>query len=184
MSQLVLHPTSTAQWHSLVCEAEGIAQVYLDEELQSYLVFLLMRFSSKPDIAARILALDYIDSLLSSGRPQRDKLRDVGDVCLIHAGFFPRRARRKRVSEQYFVDLGSGAYRHLSAMLETRGARLYQRLCESFVPIRDLLRAMRDVNQQANPGAPATDAANNPSVIAEDSGYRALNISRPPRFKH
>lgn len=184
MSQLVLHPTSTAQWHSLVCEAEGIARVYLDEELQSYLVFLLMRFLSKPDIAARVLALDYIDSLLSRGHHQRDKLRDVGDVCLIHAGFFPRRARRKRVSEQYFVDLGSGAYRHLSAVLESRGAGLYQRLCESFVPIRDLLRAMRDVNQQANPGATATGTANNPVVITDDAGYGALKPSRPPRFKH
>jgi hypothetical protein len=184
MSQLVLHPTSTAQWHSLVCEAEGVAQVYLDEELQSYLVFLLMRFLSKPDIAARVLALDYIDSLLSSGRRQRDKLRDVGDVCLIHAGFFPRRARRKRVSEQYFVDLGSGAYRHLSAVLETRGARLYQRLCESFVPIRDLLRAMRDVNQQTQPDKSAPGGAVNPVVIADDPGYSPLKTPRPPRFKH
>ncbi|MGD8570134.1 MAG: hypothetical protein PVJ39_18755 [Gammaproteobacteria bacterium] len=184
MSQLVLHPTSTAQWHSLVCEAEGLARVYLDEELQSYLVFLLMRFSSKPDIAARVLALDYIDSLLSTGRNQQDKLRDVGDVCLIHAGFFPRRARRKRVSEQYFVDLGSGAYRHLSAVLETGGARLYQRLYESFLPIRDLLRAMRSVNQPGEPDTSAPGTGDHPMVIADKSSYREIETPPLPRFKH
>ena len=106
MRRLVLHPTSTAQWHSLVCDAESAANIYLDEELESYLVFLLMRFLSKPDIAEKIIALDYIDSLLSSGQRKQEKLRDVGDVCLIHAGLFPRRARRKRVSEQYFIDIG------------------------------------------------------------------------------
>ena len=57
MSKLVLHPTSTAQWHSLVCEAESASNIYLDEELQSYLVFLLMRFLDKPAMAAKVLAL-------------------------------------------------------------------------------------------------------------------------------
>ncbi|MGD8639379.1 MAG: hypothetical protein PVG89_02055 [Gammaproteobacteria bacterium] len=165
MSQLVLHPTSTAQWHSLVCEAEQAANVYLDEELQSYLVFLLMRFLSKPDIAGRVLALDYIDSLLADGRQQQDKLRDVGDVCLIHAGFFPRRARRKRVSEQYFIDLGSGAYQHLAVVMENQVADLFYRLHESFVPIRDLLRAMRKLDPDPGPTYnPTTTLAMTPRI--------------------
>jgi hypothetical protein len=148
MRKLILHPTSTAQWHSLVCEAENAANIYLDEELQSYLVFLLMRFLNKPDIASKILAMDYIESLLSSGQRKQDKLRDVGDACLIHAGFFPRRARRKRVSENYFIELGSGAYQHLSVVVENRIASLYYRLAQSFVNIRDLLHAMRQLGDQ------------------------------------
>ena len=152
MRQLVIHPTSTAQWHSLVCEAENAAKIYLDEELQSYLVFLLMRFLSKPDIAGKILALDYIESLLSSGQRKQNKLRDVGDVCLIHAGLFPKRAKRKRVSDSYFIELGSGAYHHLSGVVENQVAELYYRLSQSFVPIRDLLNTMCTLgdHQQAN----------------------------------
>lgn len=142
MRRLVLHPTSTAQWHSLVCEAESASNIFLDEELQSYLVFLLMRFLDKPGMTAKVLALDYIDSMLSSGQRKEDKLRDVGDVCLIHAGLFPRRAKRKRVSEQYFIDLGSGAYQQLSVVVEHPIAPLYDRLSRSFLPIRDLLLAM------------------------------------------
>ncbi|WP_455207822.1 hypothetical protein [Kaarinaea lacus] len=148
MPKLVLHPTSTAQWHSLVCEAESAANIYLDEELQSYLVFLLMRFLCKPDIATKVLAMDYIESLLSSGQRKQDKLRDLGDVCLIHAGFFPRRAKRKRVSENYFIELGSGAYQHLSGVVENQIAELYYRLSLSFVPIRDLLNTMRQLGDQ------------------------------------
>ena len=128
MRQIILHPTSTAQWHALVCEAEKLSNIYLDEELQSYLVFLLMRFLSKPDITDKVLAMDYIESLLISGQRRQDRLRDVGDVCLIHAGFFPQRARRKRVSEDYFIELGSGAYQHLSVVVENQIAELYYRL--------------------------------------------------------
>lgn len=142
MSKLVLHPTSTAQWHSLVCEAESASNIYLDEELQSYLVFLLMRFLDKPAMAAKILALDYIESMLSTGQRKEEKLRDVGDVCLIHAGMFPQRARRKRVSEKYFIELGCGAYQQLSVVVEHPIAPLYDRLSKSFLPIRDLLQVM------------------------------------------
>ena len=145
MRQFVIHPTSTAQWHSLVCEAESAAKIYLDEELQSYVVFLLMRFLSKPDIAGKILAIDYIESLLSTGQLKQNKLRDVGDVCLIHAGFFPKRSKRKRVSENYFIELGSGAYHHLSEIEENQISELYYRLSQSFVPLRDLLNTMHSL---------------------------------------
>jgi len=146
MRRLVLHPTPTAQWHSLVCEAESVSNVFLDEELQSYLVFLLMRFLDKPGMAARILALDYIDSMLSSGQRKEEKLRDVGDVCLIHAGLFPERAKRKRVSDQYFIELGCGAYQQLSVVMEHPIAPLYDRLSKFFLPIRDVLKAMSNVH--------------------------------------
>ena len=148
MRQLVIHPTSIAQWHSLICEAECAANIYLDEELQSYLVFLLMRFLSKPDIAGKILALDYIESHMSSGQHKQNTLRDVGDICLLHAGLFPKRAKRKRVSDSYFIELGSGAYHHLSVVVENQIADLYYRLSQSFVPIRDLLNTMRNLGDQ------------------------------------
>lgn len=148
MQRLVIHPTQTAQWHSLVCEAESAANFFLDEELQSYLVFLLMRFLDKPEIAARILAREYLESLLTSGQKQYDKLRDVGDVCLLHAGFFPHRARRKRVSESYFTELGSGAYEQLGIILEHEFSSLYLKLSQSFESLRDLLKTMQRLGEK------------------------------------
>lgn len=180
MRQLVLHPTSTAQWHSLVCEAEDLAKVYLDEELQSYLVFLLMRFLSKPEITTKVLAMDYIESLLSTGRHQQDRLRDVGDVCLIHAGFFPKRAKRKRVSEHYFVELGSGAYQHLSAVVDHQVATLYYRLYESFIPLRDLLRTMRDLDRKPE----SRPSVANVAIADAVENQTTLRMPTSPRVKH
>jgi len=180
MRQLILHPTSIAQWHSLVCEAENAAQIYLDTELQSYLVFLLMRFLDRPDITAKVLALDYIESLLSTGQLQQDKLRDVGDVCLIHAGMFPKRARRKRVSEQYFTELGRGAYQQLSAVVEDRVADLYTRLSQSFVPLRNLLGVMCKLGD-FTPNAPAYAAILNQTILQETL---ELNLQPASPSKH
>ena len=55
MAKLVIQPTSTAQWHALVSEAESAASCVLNEDLESYLVFLLMRFASNPHMLARVI---------------------------------------------------------------------------------------------------------------------------------
>ena len=146
MPDIKLQPTSTAHWHDLVCEAEHHSQQNLGEEVQSYLVFLLQRFLSKPEIASRVLALDYLKSLRAAGQRQFVKLRDVGDICLLHAGFFPQRARRRRVSVNYYVDLGTGAYYQLHHYTSHNQGQLFELLYESFVPAMDVLQAMRSMD--------------------------------------
>lgn len=146
MRDIRLQPTSTAHWHDLVCEAEQHSQQHLGEEVQSYLVFLLQRFLSKPEITSRVLALDYLKSLRSAGQRQIEKLRDVGDICLLHAGFFPQRARRRRVSVNYYVDLGTGAYYQLHHFTTHRQGQLFEQLYESFIPAMDVLQAMRSMD--------------------------------------
>ncbi len=180
MQRLVIHPTQTAQWHSLVCEAESVANYFLDEELQSYLVFLLMRFLNKPDIAARILAREYLESLLSTGQSQCDKLRDVGDVCLLHAGFFPHRARRKRVSESYFTQLGCGAYEQLAVVQEHEFSGLYFRLSQSFASLRDLLKTMKQLGErhQNHDGTPFFIHAQSDHLQPEKDATQTLPSKR------
>lgn len=146
MRDIKLQPTSTAHWHDLVCEAEQHSQQTLGEEVQSYLVFLLQRFLSKPEIASSVLALDYLKSLRSAGKRQIEKLRDVGDICLLHAGFFPQRARRRRVSIKYYVELGTGAYYQLHHYTSHNQGQLFEQLYESFVPAMDVLQAMRSMD--------------------------------------
>jgi hypothetical protein len=146
MRDIKLQPTSTAHWHDLVCEAELHSQQNLGEEIQSYLVFLLQRFLSKPEIASRVLALDYLKSLGIAGRRKFEKLRDVGDICLLHAGFFPQRARRRRVSINYYVDLGTGAYYQLHHYTTHDQGQLFEHLYESFIPAMDVLQAMRTMD--------------------------------------
>ena len=143
MSDVVTGHSETAQWYRLVNEAEAAAGTHLPEEVESYLVFLLMRFRSRPEMAGRILALDYLRGLLSGGRLREQRLQEVGDHCLLLSGFFPQRARRLNVSVDYFVDLGQGAYHSLASLDPQQLGRLFAELGERFVVMMDLLRRMR-----------------------------------------
>jgi len=145
MRNFDLQPTSTAHWHKLVCEAEQRAQRSLSEELQSYLVFLLQRFLNRPEMTSRVLALDYLKSFRIAGQRQIGKLRDVGDICLLHAGFFPQRACRRRVSVNYYVDMGIGAYYQLHHNTAHQQGQLYEHLYEGFVPAMDVLQTIRNM---------------------------------------
>ena len=148
MRDIKLQPTSTAHWHELVCEAEDKSHRHLGEEVQSYLVFLLQRFLNKPDIAVRILALDYLNGLRESGHRQIEKLRDVGDICLLHAGFFPQRARARLVNTSYYVDLGIGAYYQLHHHTPHAQGKLFEKLYEGFVPAMDVLQTIRSFENE------------------------------------
>ena len=168
MPELLVHTSATEEWLSLVHEAETASEHHLDEEMQSYLVFLLMRFTEKPELAASIMAVEYLQSMQAMGRIGQEQLRNVGDKCLLYSGLFPQRAERRRVKISYFVDLGRSAYQQLSEQLEHNAAVMYHRLAGTFVSLMDILQAMRAL------GAP--DAQLDPLRAFElwqDTGSRA-----------
>lgn len=148
MSSLVVDANITSQWHTLVTEAQARVGVSLNEDLESYLVFLLMRFCNKPEMAGSVLALDYLVGSTSTGQVRKDRLRDVGDQCLLYSGLFPKRAERRRVRISYFVDLGRSAYLSLSDIPQAAMAMLYANLAEGFVMVMDTLQAMRSMDEQ------------------------------------
>ena len=142
MPKLVLHPTQAAQWHSLVSDAQGLCAQPLDEQLESYLVFLLMRFLERPEIAGSVLGLEFLECLQ---QPEHDKLRDVGDKCLLFSGLFPQQAEHRRIKISYFVNTGQHAYANLSALLKENSPGLYSALCAGFVTMMDVLQAVRSL---------------------------------------
>ena len=148
MNSAIQPETSTAQWHNLVTDAEAEIGIHLDEEVESYLVFLLMRFTSRPEIAGSILALEYLQSMQSRGQLQQEQMRDVGDICLLHAGFFPKRAEKRLVKISYYVDLGRSAYCHLAGQSMAVLANLFGHLAHEFVAIMDTLQAIQQLNPQ------------------------------------
>lgn len=143
MKTLITRPTDSAQWQALVAEAESLAACPLVEEMESYLVFLLMRFSRKPEMVGSILALEYLQGMLASGHVKQDRLRDVGDQCLLYSGLFPQQAGRRHVRVSYFVDLGRSAYQQLSEVMSRSYAGLYAHLSHDFVALMDVLHAIR-----------------------------------------
>ena len=149
MTQLILEPTAQAQWQSLVHEAQLACDRHLDETLESYLVFLLMRFAARPQCTARIMAEDYLRSQALQGEQRVEKLREVGDHCLIFSGLFPQLAERRLVRIGYFVAIGQSSYRQLSDVMERSWAAVYQRLSEAFIVLMDILHAMRETSGQS-----------------------------------
>ncbi|MDH5300142.1 MAG: hypothetical protein OEW58_02125 [Gammaproteobacteria bacterium] len=147
MRSIVVEPTATAGWHSLVHEAEALCEQHLHQESESYLVFLLMRFLQRPEMGSRILATDYLESFLAHGERRKENLREVGDHCLLFSGLFPQIAERRRVKVSYYVNLGRSAYGVLSEEHHAQLADMYQVLCEEFVPMMDVLQAVRKLGQ-------------------------------------
>ncbi|MEN8204704.1 MAG: hypothetical protein ABFS24_01715 [Pseudomonadota bacterium] len=143
MSRLILEPTPQAQWQALVHEAQTACDRNLDESLESYLVFLLMRFADRPECTVRIMAEDYLRSQSLRGEQQAGQLREVGDHCLLFSGLFPQLAERRLVHVSYFVNIGRASYQQLSAVMDRGWASVYQRLSEAFIVLMDILHAMR-----------------------------------------
>ncbi len=139
----------TAQWNQLVVEAEEATQIELDEELESYLVFLLMRYHDQPQLANIIVATEYLEGTLQTGELRRNRMRDVGDHCLLYSGLFPRNARRRNVPVDYYIDLGRGAYRNLAEDEQFGLATVFTKLATHFVALMDTLQALRSMSLES-----------------------------------
>ena len=142
MSQLILHPTDISQWHALVNEAQASTKLILPENTESYLVFLLMRFSQAPELAESVLAVDFLNSMQAVGTRQVELLQEVGDKSLLLSGLFPGIAERRHVQLAYFVDMGKSAYLTVSELSDTEVAKLYQTLSEEFNNLQSILAAL------------------------------------------
>src|SRR5471030_246570 len=104
MRQLILHPTDISQWHALVNEAQASTRLILNENTESYLVFLLMRFSQGPKLIESVVALDFLESMHRPRKLQMELMCEVGDKSLLFSGLFPGIAKKRHVSLNYFTD--------------------------------------------------------------------------------
>lgn len=167
--KLILGPTATAQWQQLILEAEQACAVNLNQDTESYLVFLLMRFSEKPEMAASVLGLEFLQGAQDLSRAREEKLRDVGDKCLLYSGLFPGRAERRRVNVSYFVKLGQAAYATLSDHSQHL-AELYYELGLKFVALMEVLQTTRELADET----PALTALQAYSLWQEVGSQHAL----------
>ena len=168
MTTLVLQPTDLAQWHALVNEAQAACDCHLDEPIESYLVFLLMRFADRPEMARKIMALEFLRAQSPDAR-QLDSLRDVGDQCLLFSGLFPKIAEKRMVRVSYFVNLGRSAYDQLASLVDRQSERLFSNLAGGFVAAMDVLHAMRGLS-----GTPALEPLAAAELWEDTGSHSAL----------
>ncbi len=143
MNTLILHPTDMSQWHALVYEAQANTQLVLTENTESYLVFLLMRFSQTTQLMESVIAMDFLEAMNVSGRRRLELLQDVGDKSLLLCGLFPGIANKRRVGLEYFSDIGQSAYLTVSELHDSQFADLYLQLSDQFRTMQHVLQAMR-----------------------------------------
>jgi hypothetical protein len=149
MAAILTDASPLQLWTDLVRDAELAAGTRLDEELESYLVFLLLAHTRDVHLHGSAAALDYLLARAESGARRREELRQVGDRCLLLAGFYPEQAERRLVSVGYFLSLGSRAYDELSAALRASVSELYRRLAQAFARLArialEVRRQMREI---------------------------------------
>ena len=190
MSQIIVESSSTAQWHKLVHEAESICDFQLDEELESYLVFLLMRFLGRSDFTSRIMAMDYLHSLVQRGQVQQESLRDVGDHCLLFSGLFPKIAERRRVKISYYVGIGQSAYNHLADTCKENLGLFYRQLADAFVQLMDILQVIGSMRNSSDVLSPLEalelwgDTQSNQALKSISKFSTGFLITNPSRSSH
>lgn len=130
-------------WYDLVREGEERVRTRLPELIESYLVFLLQRHQGDAVLGKRVLALDWLGGQELTGSERADALRDVGDRCLLIAGFFPRLAQRRNVQPGYYAALGQAAYGEVAAVARAGHAELFARLARAFEAMLRVLGSLR-----------------------------------------
>ena len=148
-SDIHIGPTSTAQWHDLIREVTSFKNITLHEEVESYLIFLLMRFTAQIEFVDKIIATEYLESLSEIPRSQirNQRLRDVGDTCLIFSGLFPEITEKRLVNLSYYIKIGRNAYMEISdcsSQANLNGLKdLYGSLANDFIQLMDILNNIR-----------------------------------------
>lgn len=143
MKQLILHPTDLSQWHALVNEAQAATQIILNEPTESYLVFLLMRFSQGTKLIESVIALDFLHAANKPRLVQVEYLKEIGDKSLLFCGLFPGMAKRRHVNLNYFTEMGQAAYLTAGELQQKEQADLYFQLSSQFNTLQQVLQAMR-----------------------------------------
>ncbi|MCC5791348.1 MAG: hypothetical protein JJT82_01890 [Legionellaceae bacterium] len=143
MKKIILHPTEISQWHALLNEAQAATQIILQENTESYLVFLLMRFNQGAHLIESIIALDYLGATHRPHKQQLHQLQEVGDKSLLFCGLFPGMATKRRVNLDYYVNMGQSAYLTISEHHAQESAHLYYQLGQQFKALSSVLNAMR-----------------------------------------
>lgn len=126
-------PYLKASWE-LVMESEGKSQVFLDQELEAYLVHMMARNFRKTQFPPDIVCLEF------SRAKTKDDYRDIGDSCLLVDAWDVKRARL--VERQYYEKMGQIAYAR--AAIATRPAdELFDRIARQFGLLSRVLRVLK-----------------------------------------
>ena len=143
MAFMHFEPTSISQWYALLKDTLEQTGKKLDDSVESYVILTLDHYAKDASWTNATIAIEFLETV--SALPQsHEKLRSVGDRCLILSGLFPERAKKVNVSTRYYIDIGQQAYLFLSDNTHLKyDPKLFAKLGHHFGELAHLLQHMR-----------------------------------------
>lgn len=135
--------TAAQVWQASLLQAQQRLHLQLGEAQESYLVFTLIRHARDVQLGGRTMALELFDALDMPGSVGMERLRDVGDRCLLIAGLFPGLRQRRRVDAGYYQQVGRTAYGLLGERDGSALANLYAELARRYGDLVRVLLGLR-----------------------------------------
>lgn len=150
---IIEQKAAVVEWFDIVREAQMRSACAVDEELESYLVYLLLRFMDQPDFADQPLGMAYLTALQDSTMGRSMMLRNIGDQCLLLTGLYPDWAIHRMMRVNYYVAIGKSAYESAATDLrhEINTSQLYRRLCAEFRSLMKVLQSLRTLTPGPSP---------------------------------
>lgn len=136
---LMTDETPIILWQDVIKDAEDRCAIYLKNDIEAYLVTLLLRYTNKPEVVKQVIATTFLRAQQLGREERYITLQQVGDQCLLFAGLFPQSAHKKQVKISYFVDMGRSAY----AAISNQTNDLHALLALQFVAMIDVLQSIR-----------------------------------------
>ena len=88
--QLLQNSTVTALWHDIIHEAEEQCDIQLKEDVESYLVYLLIRYTEKPQCLNtqwQLKSYPHIHTINKRKKKQKRKITTTNSFVLINNCF-------------------------------------------------------------------------------------------------
>lgn len=137
--KILTEATPLALWYEAVQTAQLDRHIALKTEVESYLVFMLMRHINNPTLAQEIMALKFLDGFHSPLHQRSIILQNVGDQCLLITGLFPGLATKRRLKIKYYIELGQISYEVISQ----KNNDIFSLLSKQFMILTDVLQSVR-----------------------------------------
>jgi hypothetical protein len=149
MKGLVFHTNTELFFSKLIDKAVYNQALNISEEIKFYLLSLLSKNATSPNLIKqgntglynnRPLSLIYLEALNEQLVIKKKMLKFVGDYTLYISGYFGDSFNGKIVDPKYYVVLGSNAFGNLAKLSQnSSNAELYIDIFQTFSDLVDIL---------------------------------------------
>jgi len=138
LRQISITVTETAHWHALIGKAEYMACNLLPHGIEDYLVRLFMRFDHEE--ISEFQENQDKERIISD----EEKLRRLGDQCLLLCGFYPEASQEYGVALDEFISMGAEAYQKLASIEYGEDEMIFEYLSANFDQVAEVLCYISD----------------------------------------